>query len=53
MEEQPQGMERRMVHRLLERWRNARKDHELPPLDHGEGNVGFLLGAANCKVKDA
>ena len=33
MEEQPQGMERRMVHRLLERWRNAREDDELPSLD--------------------
>ena len=33
MEEQPEGMERRMVHRLVERWRNARKDHELPTLD--------------------
>ena len=33
MEDQPQGMERRMVHRLLECWRNAREDHELPPLD--------------------
>ena len=32
-EEQPQGMERRMVHRLLERWRNAREDDGLPPLD--------------------
>jgi hypothetical protein len=84
MEDQPQGMERRMVHRLLECWRNAREDHELPPLDDvfrqdlgdmvpniyvlkvssgpgepvfervgGEGNLGFLLGAANCKVKDA
>ena len=149
MEEQPQGMERRMVHRLLELWRNAREDDGLPslddmfkqdlgdmvpdicvlkvpggaeepeferigealageldlvgkpvsaapegtlvkealgyyarvmskkvpitlggdfvngkdqtvlyrsiiaPLDDGEGNVGFLLGAANCKVKDA
>ena len=151
MEEQPQGMERRMVHRLLERWRNAGEDDGLPslddiykqdlgdmvpdicvlkvpggaeepeferigealggdladdlmgkpvsaapegtlvkealgyyarvvakkvpitlggdfvngkdqtilyrsiiaPLDDGEGNVGFLLGAANCKVKDA
>ena len=25
----------------------------IAPLDDGEGNVGFLLGAANCKVKDA
>ena len=33
MEEHPQGMERRMVHRLLERWRIAREDHELPSLD--------------------
>ena len=33
MEEQPQGMERRMVHRLLERWRNAREDDGLPSLD--------------------
>ena len=32
-EVQPQGMERRMVHHLLERWRNAREDDELPPLD--------------------
>lgn len=151
MEEQHEGMERRMVHRLLEHWRNAREDDGLPslddvfkqdlgdmvpdiyvlkvpggaeepvferigevlggelpddlvgkpvsaapegtlvkealgyyakvvakkvpitlggdfvngknqtilyrsiiaPLDDGEGNVGFLLGAANCKVKDA
>ena len=25
----------------------------IAPLNDGQGNVGFLLGAANCKVKDA
>ncbi len=31
--DQPQGMERRMAHRLLMRWRDAQKEDEIPSLD--------------------
>ncbi len=31
--DQPQGMERRMAHRLLVRWRDAQESDEIPSLD--------------------
>ena len=33
MQEQSQGMERRMVHRLLMHWRGAQQTDEIPNLD--------------------
>ncbi len=33
MQDQPQGMERRMVHRLLMHWRGAQQTDEVPSLD--------------------
>jgi len=34
MQDQPQGMERRMVHRLLMHWRNAKNADEIPMLSN-------------------
>lgn len=33
MEDQPKGIERRMVHRLLVHWRDAQEDGPFPTLD--------------------
>ncbi|NQU56113.1 MAG: hypothetical protein HQ513_02685 [Rhodospirillales bacterium] len=41
MQDQPQGMERRMVHRLLMHWRGAQQTDEIPTL---EGVLSRELG---------
>jgi hypothetical protein len=60
MDEQPKGIERRMVHRLLVHWRNAQGDELFPSLDavleRDLGDIGpsiFVLGVSDGEGEPA
>ena len=60
MDDQPKGIERRMVHRLLVHWREAQGDGALPSLDavlkRDLGDIGpsiFVLRVADGEGEPA